>query len=581
MSPDMPPRPIHHYQSLNFEPFQIRLLRILPVLVEGMIQCDLVTREFPTKAEVESPGYDHSAEEVGYSALSYEWGLETFGGWILVNDCCLSVGRNLLDFLFAAYARQRKDDVSSLLWIDAICINQEDIAEKEKQIARMDHIYQLASSVLIWLGKEDLEFKHTSTVDLYNMYLAEADSLKDRVPFLWYDVYPKELFPSMASMINIVHKSYWERMWIVQEVVLLRSGIVLLGDNAFEWHLIRALILSHLADMHTTFQDTPIMRVIYASLHRGTTLSTICNSVARLGNGQCKYLHDKVYAVLGLASPRGPSRAIRHPVPSFDIDYSTAIPHLFYSVIKSSFRTSASVTVEYERCVAKNEPWAMPAELWGIIDANATRVALRLPFSKLEADLARAPNYMSTQISIHTNQGGITSHHRDSTTIHSFTVKTYDASHQPPIVHGGLTAKSGFYQRLYPIESCSIEIRVPDDPQKEAECSVSCTAESAPGITFTDAASVLRPTQILSNHKTIFHGHQGYQKISPECVALVTFDIFVFVMSVVHNTLLVPKYDAERSGWEDIATYSRTSEEQNYIQEEKERFLHFLQRNTR
>jgi hypothetical protein len=38
------------------------------------------------------------------------------------------------------------------LWIDAICINQRDLKERACQVAIMNRIYQMADSVLIWLG---------------------------------------------------------------------------------------------------------------------------------------------------------------------------------------------------------------------------------------------------------------------------------------------------------------------------------------------------------------------------------------------------------------------------------------------
>lgn len=39
------------------------------------------------------------------------------------------------------------------LWIDAICINQHDLAEKARQIPLMTRIYSTAARVLVWLGK--------------------------------------------------------------------------------------------------------------------------------------------------------------------------------------------------------------------------------------------------------------------------------------------------------------------------------------------------------------------------------------------------------------------------------------------
>jgi len=46
-----------------------------------------------------------------------------------------------------------KDSIDgALFWIDALCINQADRMEKEKQISRMGSIYNMAPGVIIWLG---------------------------------------------------------------------------------------------------------------------------------------------------------------------------------------------------------------------------------------------------------------------------------------------------------------------------------------------------------------------------------------------------------------------------------------------
>ncbi len=55
--------------------------------------------------------------------------------------------------------------VERVLWIDARCINQADIAERNNQLRIMPHIYNRAHMVLAWLGtaKEN----RTSVMDGY------------------------------------------------------------------------------------------------------------------------------------------------------------------------------------------------------------------------------------------------------------------------------------------------------------------------------------------------------------------------------------------------------------------------------
>jgi hypothetical protein len=60
-------------------------------------------------------------ESSKYMCLSYEWGPEEGGDWISINRKLHYVRQNLLDFLQVA----RKHHHSSPLWIDALCIDQD------------------------------------------------------------------------------------------------------------------------------------------------------------------------------------------------------------------------------------------------------------------------------------------------------------------------------------------------------------------------------------------------------------------------------------------------------------------------
>ena len=63
----------------------------------------------------------------------------------------LSVGRKLAVLLLVI----QKTLAGKYLCIDAVCINQEDLEERSKEVTRMRDIYQAASDVLVWLGPEE------------------------------------------------------------------------------------------------------------------------------------------------------------------------------------------------------------------------------------------------------------------------------------------------------------------------------------------------------------------------------------------------------------------------------------------
>jgi hypothetical protein len=93
-----------------------------------------------------------------YEALSYLWGEALEKKSILISSTNpphekpkeLLINSNL----FEALKQMRHSQSSRRLWVDAICINQEDLSERAREVLRMAQIYGLAHHVLIWLGRE-------------------------------------------------------------------------------------------------------------------------------------------------------------------------------------------------------------------------------------------------------------------------------------------------------------------------------------------------------------------------------------------------------------------------------------------
>ncbi|KAJ8121454.1 hypothetical protein ONZ43_g2099 [Nemania bipapillata] len=105
-----------------------------------------------------------------YLALSYAWGCAERNRVIIVNNLKLRVSKNLYEALLAL----RPSLCRFLLWVDYICINQEDEAEKAWQVSMMRDIYARADRVLAWLGPGDPESENV--VRYLNKIGEEADS---------------------------------------------------------------------------------------------------------------------------------------------------------------------------------------------------------------------------------------------------------------------------------------------------------------------------------------------------------------------------------------------------------------------
>lgn len=125
------------YSFANLKPGCFRLIDILPGESDSPLQCTI--SDYPLQGAPQ------------YEALSYAWGV--------LNSSCPTIALSGKTFsiskeLNSALRRLRRPDVARPFWIDAICINQGDVAERNSQVARMKDIYRSADRVVAWIGEE-------------------------------------------------------------------------------------------------------------------------------------------------------------------------------------------------------------------------------------------------------------------------------------------------------------------------------------------------------------------------------------------------------------------------------------------
>lgn len=124
------------YASLQGDIREFRLLTLEPS----------TDRHAPVRCKLHRASFDDN--DVKYTALSYTWGDPLSTTTILVNGATKQVTIDLE----AALRHIRQSSCVMVLWIDAICINQEDLAEKNHQVEMMKEIYTGAELVIAWLG---------------------------------------------------------------------------------------------------------------------------------------------------------------------------------------------------------------------------------------------------------------------------------------------------------------------------------------------------------------------------------------------------------------------------------------------
>ncbi|KAJ4066487.1 hypothetical protein NW756_009995 [Fusarium oxysporum] len=188
-----------------------------------------------------------------FIALSYVWGHPKLSEGetpysITVNGCHFEVTPNLYHAL-VQLSQSYRIRQGFKLWVDAICINQNDNDERGQQVARMRDIYQSAWQVAIWLGPADqdsqlalsalywlaCESKRPSPMD--DFYI-ESFSIDLRPIIIMWPTYEspmeKEVYKALFYFFT---RPYWRRMWVVQEVAMGNPNTpVICGDKCISWY---------------------------------------------------------------------------------------------------------------------------------------------------------------------------------------------------------------------------------------------------------------------------------------------------------------------------------------------------------
>jgi hypothetical protein len=191
------------------------------------------------------PAVDSSAEVIctlaktivtseTYTALSYVWGDETNKQAIQVNGMPLQVPRNL----YSVLKHIRSESEPILLWIDAICINQDDLDERSHQVNQMIDVYRSAKQTYIWLGDEienlDAGLSLLNWLDSQTTGKGLEDVIMALAEFA-QSSYRKTGWKAVAELVS---RPWFSRVWIIQEIVYGKDPLVICGDLRFPWRLI-------------------------------------------------------------------------------------------------------------------------------------------------------------------------------------------------------------------------------------------------------------------------------------------------------------------------------------------------------
>lgn len=191
----------------------IRLLHLLPgaqdEALQGWIEQRLL---FSREACFKKPEY---------TALSYVWGSEETFDTISIDSTELPITQDLDRCL----RKLRHHETDVILWVDSICIHQEDVTEKNQQVALMPQIYSIAQGVDVWLGNE-------SQYSPIGMAILEYFATHPRPT---KDAPWRTLPHELSSLTDILSRAWFRRIWVVQEVVLAHRIRLICGTSTVSW----------------------------------------------------------------------------------------------------------------------------------------------------------------------------------------------------------------------------------------------------------------------------------------------------------------------------------------------------------
>lgn len=275
------------YKPLRDIRKELRLLTLLPIprgKEDGIIQCELATfsllQPHPEKQSSVLPAYD---------ALSYEWGAHKSNRReIQLQGERILIGENL----WLALRHLRSSSERRILWIDALCINQQDKRERGHQVDLMSSIYSRARVVHVWLGSENenvseafdlleiiwqasgkrryTQLEHVifrqlqvsvekkqsfpdqpidEEIGLKGSMATVHGRIEEKRTVCWYNIdLMGQLMEEYAEVEDwdwtawhaieaLLELSYWRRIWIVQEFVLARTVQIHCGSHSIDWEV--------------------------------------------------------------------------------------------------------------------------------------------------------------------------------------------------------------------------------------------------------------------------------------------------------------------------------------------------------
>ncbi|KAI2626654.1 heterokaryon incompatibility protein-domain-containing protein [Hypoxylon sp. NC1633] len=285
------------------EPRWLRLIKVHAGEYDDTVICDMITCCLD------------STSRPKYLALSYTWGSELPIFEVLINGERVPVRSNLFDALRQIRAVQGQHQAISsegYWWIDSICIDQEENAEKGPQVAMMGDIFEKSALTVVYLGEIGSD-GHLAMNMLRKIAIAQSPEVRGPIR--------KATKHQVDALVIFFQRPWWVRAWTAQEYILPDALYLLCGDQALgrqdfqrahsrlEYHSRRLPKYKPLHRSKGFFmvrKRKKILDIRYDILHGKGRYSDIslCDFLVYAGGSDATLEQDCVFSALGLVPNR-------------------------------------------------------------------------------------------------------------------------------------------------------------------------------------------------------------------------------------------------------------------------------------
>ncbi|KAK1758962.1 ankyrin repeat-containing domain protein [Echria macrotheca] len=256
--------------------------------------------------------------------------------------------------LYMALRYLRRSDQARVLWVDAVCINQDDVTERGHQVQQMGGIYRHAERVLVWLGTATYEINilMDTLIELQRKSTEYATSAWKTTDYRWQELWDSVLVTmgskglahietqQKAGLEALFQSPWFRRVWILQEVANARAVLICCGKKSVPARfLVLAPVLLGVITNHHCQAVLDIMPGPSRMDSWWARNRELYHLLIRFHQSEASDQRDKIYALLGISSDSGnvsvdDSKGIRP-------DYSKSVPDLIRDVIRFLFQTPA------------------------------------------------------------------------------------------------------------------------------------------------------------------------------------------------------------------------------------------------